>query len=230
MFRFFVLGFILSLHITAAIAQANTLLVSDKPAGFPIFTSAAIAKIYTDSNDAKVVTIAAQCFANDVQLISGKQMKVVHQLPADGFTIVAGTIGQSKLIDELIKEKQIEVSAIKNKWECFIIKVVGKRLIVAGSNPRGTAYGIFHLSKLMGVSPWVWWADAAPQKKQQLFISGSYISSAPSVKFRGIFLNDEDWGLQPWAGKTFEPETGDIGPKTYSKIFELLLRLRANLI
>ncbi|MFM2361270.1 MAG: hypothetical protein RLZZ316_172 [Bacteroidota bacterium] len=230
MFRIFILGFILLLHITAAIAQTNTLLVSDRPAGFPIFTSSSIAKIYTDGNDAKVVTIAATCFANDVQLVSGKQMPVVHQLPSHGFTIAAGTIGQSKLIDELIREKKIDVSAIKNKWECFIIKVVGKRLIVAGSNPRGTAYGIFHLSKLMGVSPWVWWADAAPQKKQQLFISGSYISSAPSVKFRGIFLNDEDWGLQPWAAKTFEPETGDIGPKTYSKIFELLLRLRANLI
>jgi Glycosyl hydrolase family 115 len=230
MFRFLVLGFILSLHITAAIAQSNTLLVSDRPAGFPIFTPSSITKIYADSSDAKVVTIAAQCFANDVQLISGKQMLLVHQLPTNGFTIVAGTIGQSKLIDELIASTQINVSAIKNKWECFSIEVVGKKLIVAGSDSRGTAYGIFHLSKLMGVSPWVWWADARPAKKQQLFISGMYVSAAPSVKFRGIFLNDEDWSLQPWAAKTFEPETGDIGPKTYSKIFELLLRLRANLI
>lgn len=230
MLRIFALCFMVFLHITAAKAQANTLLVSDKSASFPIFTSSSIAKIYADSSDAKVVTIAAECFANDVQLISGKQMKAVYQLPADGFTIVAGTIGQSKFIDELIKEKQIDVSAIKNKWECFFIKVVSKKLIIAGSDSRGTAYGIFHLSKLMGVSPWVWWADAMPQKRHQLFVSGGYVSKEPSVKYRGIFLNDEDWGLQPWAAKTFEPETGDIGPKTYSKIFELLLRLRANLI
>jgi hypothetical protein len=76
----------------------------------------------------------------------------------------------------------------------------------------------------------VWWADAVPAKRKELFISGSYTSISPSVKYRGIFINDEDWGLQPWAAKTFEPETGDIGPKTYAKVFELLLRLRANLI
>jgi hypothetical protein len=82
----------------------------------------------------------------------------------------------------------------------------------------------------MGVSPFVWWADVMPNKKKLLFVTGNYTSPAPSVKYRGIFLNDEDWGLQPWAAKTFEPETGDIGPKTYAKIFELMLRLKANLI
>jgi Glycosyl hydrolase family 115/Gylcosyl hydrolase family 115 C-terminal domain len=230
MFRLFVLFFMLSLHITAVTAQTGTLSISERPNVFSLFTPSSIATIYTDNNDAKVVSIAATCFANDVQLVSGREMQVLHQLPSNGFTIVAGTIGQSKIIDELIKKKQIDVSAIENTWECFIIKVVGKKLVIAGSNSRGTAFGIFHLSKLMGVSPWVWWADAAPQKKQQLFVAGNYTSTEPSVKYRGIFLNDEDWGLQPWAAKTFEPEVGDIGPKTYSKVFELLLRLRANLI
>ncbi len=228
--RFFVLFFLLCLHVSTVTAQTNSLLVSDKPNTFSLFTPLSIATICTDSSDAEVVSIAATSFANDVQLVSGKQMQVVNQIPDGGFTIIAGTIGQSKLIDAFIKEKKIDASAIKNKWECFSIKVVGKKLIVAGSNPRGTAFGIFYLSKLMGVSPWVWWADATPEKKQQLFVSGTYVSTEPSVKFRGIFLNDEDWGLQPWAAKTFEPETGDIGPKTYAKIFELLLRLRANLI
>jgi len=229
MLRLLALGLMLYLSIAAG-AQTGTLLVSAKPAGFPIFTSSAAASIYTDDNDAKVVTIAATCFANDVQLVSGKQMQVLHQLPSQGFSIIAGTIGQSKLIDDLVASKKVDVSAIKSKWESFIIIVIGRQLLITGSDPRGTAYGIFHLSKLMGVSHWVWWADATPGKKQQLYITGSYTSSAPSVKYRGIFLNDEDWGLQPWAAKTFEPETGDIGPKTYAKIFELLLRLRANLI
>ncbi len=216
--------------VTICRAQTNTLSVSEKPSSFSLFTPSSVAAICTDEQDAKVVTITADAFANDVQLISGKQMQVLHTVPSKGFSIIAGTIGQSKLIDDFIKSNTLNTTSIKYKWERFIIQIVGNKLIIVGSDPRGTAYGIFHVSKLMGVSPWVWWADAVPNKKKQLFISGSYISSAPSVKYRGIFLNDEDWGLQPWAAKTFEPETGDIGPKTYSKIFELLLRLRANLI
>lgn len=212
--------------------EKNVLEISENvsPAAFTLFNSAAVASVCIDSNDAKVVSIAANAFANDVQLISGKKLPVFHTTPATGFSIIAGTIGQSKLIDDLIATKQLDVNLIKNKWESFIIKVVGKKILLAGSDPRGTAYGIFQLSRQIGVSPWVWWADAIPQKRKQLFITGSYISTEPSVKYRGIFLNDEDWGLQPWAAKTFEPETGDIGPKTYAMIFELLLRLRANLI
>jgi hypothetical protein len=215
---------------TISRAQVNHLSVSEKPSSFSLFTSTSVAAICTDDADAKVVTIAAHAFANDVQLMSGKQMQVLHEIPSTGFVVVAGTIGQSKLIDELVKSKQLDVKSIKNKWESFIIQQTGNKLLIAGSDARGTAYGIFHLSRTMGVSPFVWWADAVPQKRKQLFISGSYTSTAPTVKYRGIFLNDEDWGLQPWAAKTFEPETADIGPKTYAKIFELLLRLRANLI
>jgi hypothetical protein len=238
--------------VTICRAQINTLSVSEKPSSFSLFTPSSIAAICTDEHDAKVVAIAANAFANDIQQISGQQMPVLHTVPSKGFRIIAGTIGQSKMIDELIKSKELDVSTIKNKWESFTISIIKERsklrsvksplwgvggadgqdglLVIAGSDPRGTAYGIFHLSKLLGVSPWVWWADATPQKRKQLFISGSYTSNEPSVKYRGIFLNDEDWGLQPWAAKTFEPETGDIGPKTYAKIFQLLLRLRANLI
>jgi hypothetical protein len=215
---------------TISRAQINHLSVSEKPSSFSLFTSISVAAVYIDEGDAKVVSIAANAFANDVQLISDKRMQVLHEMPAKGFVVVAGTIGQSKLIDELIKSKQLDVKGINNKWERFIIQQTGNKLVIAGSNPRGTAYGLFHLSRTIGVSPWVWWADAVPQKRKQLFISGSYTSTEPTVKYRGIFLNDEDWGLQPWAAKTFEPETGDIGPKTYARIFELLLRLRANLI
>ncbi|MFN8251872.1 MAG: glycosyl hydrolase 115 family protein [Ferruginibacter sp.] len=211
-------------------AQNNTLQLSAKPAAFTLFNAASAAVIYTDAGDAKVVDIAATCFASDLQLVSGKKMKLVHQLPADGFTIVAGTIGKSKSIDDLIKSKQIDVSVIKNQWECYIIKVVGKKLIIAGSDRRGTAYGIFHLSRLMGMSPFVWWADVTPQPKRQLYVSGSYVSKEPSVKYRGIFINDEDWGLFPWAKRTMDTDVQNIGPKTYAKVFELLLRLKANYI
>jgi hypothetical protein len=106
---------------------------------------------------------------------------------------------------------------------------VPSALVIVGSDRRGTAFGVYELSQAIGVSPWYWWADVTPAKKSALFVAaGTRRFGPPSVQYRGIFLNDEDWGLQPWAAKTFEPEVGDIGPKTYAKVCELLLRLKAN--
>ncbi len=237
-FKFLFCYGLLVFNFTGTAQNSKTnLIITEKvtAVAFPLFSNTAMPVFYYDANDAKVVQLAAEAFSNDINLISGKALKLsTAKTVTDEYAVVAGTIGHSKIIDDLIKEKLIDINSIKDKWECFNIQVVnlktGKKLVITGSDSRGTAFGIFHLSKLMGVSPWVWWADAVPQKKNQLYVSGTYISTAPSVKFRGIFLNDEDWGLQPWAAKTFEPETGDIGPKTYAKIFELLLRLRANLI
>ena len=205
---------------------------------FPLFSNTVTPTFYYDANDAKVVQVAAEAFANDVNLISGRQLKVnTSNTINTGYAIVAGTIGQSVLIDELISKNRISAGAVKGKWEQFSITVINqpyykarKLLVIAGSDRRGTAFGIFHLSRSMGVSPFVWWADVAPQKRKQLFISGNYTSSAPSVKYRGIFINDEDWGLQPWAAKNMDTTIKDIGPKTYAKVFELLLRLKANYI
>jgi hypothetical protein len=106
---------------------------------------------------------------------------------------------------------------------------VDQALVIAGSDRRGTIYGIYEVSASIGVSPWYWWADVPVTKRPALAIrAGAHRQGPPSVKYRGIFLNDEDWGLQPWAAKTFDPALGDIGPKTYARIFELLLRLKAN--
>jgi len=108
---------------------------------------------------------------------------------------------------------------------------IGAALVITGSDKRGTIYGLYQVSEWMGVSPWYWWADVPPKKKEFVaFRKGIFQQGPPAVKYRGIFLNDEDWGLRPWAAQTFEPETGNIGPKTYAKIFELLLRLRADYI
>lgn len=119
---------------------------------------------------------------------------------------------------------------LKNKWEVFSYKIYQNKLIISGSDKRGLAYGVFTLSEKIGVSPWYFWADVPIQKRSKPLIVTDTISTEPSVKYRGIFINDEDWGLQPWAAKTFDPNTKDIGPKTYAKVFELLLRLKANLI
>ncbi|HMU56756.1 MAG TPA: glycosyl hydrolase 115 family protein [Chitinophagaceae bacterium] len=230
MLRILFLGLLFGLFTMFACAQIGTLSVSEKPSAFSFFTPSSVSSIYTDTADAKVVTIAATAFAKDVQLISGKEMQVLHTIPSKGFTIVAGTIGQSKMIDALIQSKKMDVTTIRNKWECFIIKTVGNHLVIAGSDRRGTAFGIFHLSRLMGVSPWVYWADVLPAKRKQLYVTGSYISKEPSVKYRGIFINDEDWGLFPWAKRNIDTDVQNIGPKTYAKVFELLLRLKANYI
>ena len=199
---------------------------------FCLFSNSIIPTFYCDTNDAKVVKISAEAFANDFNLISGKSLQVkTSNTVSNQYAIIAGTIGKCKIIDDLIKTKRLNVDAIKNKWECFSIQILSKtKLIIVGSDRRGTAFGIFHLSKLMGVSPFVYWADVLPQKKSQLFISGAYTSKGPSVKYRGIFINDEDWGMQPWAAKNMDTTIKDIGPKTYAKVFELLLRLKANYI
>ena len=228
------------LLLQTAFAQKNNLVINEQntPASFPLFSAAATPSFYYDAKDAKVVQIAAEAFANDINLISGKPLKLnTSNSISDEYAIIAGTIGHSSLIDDLIKTKRIDVSTIKDKWEQFSITVINqpynkakKILAIAGSDRRGTAYGIFHVSRTMGISPFVWWADVAPEKKEQIFVTGSYTSAAPSVQYRGIFINDEDWGMQPWAAKNMDTDIKDIGPKTYAKVFELLLRLKANYI
>lgn len=103
-------------------------------------------------------------------------------------------------------------------------------MVVAGSDYRGAAYGILSISERMGVSPWYWWADVPVKSLDNVYVSGKETSKSPSIRYRGIFLNDEDWGLTPWAGKTVEPEVGNIGPRTYAKICELILRLKGNML
>jgi hypothetical protein len=232
LFLFYSLLFSYNLSIAQAAKKNIVVSENSSPNSFPIFSNTAIPTFYCDANDAKVVQISAEAFANDFKLISGKSLKVKKSNPVSNqYSIIAGTIGKCKIIDDLIKAKQINIDAIKNKWECFSIQILNKtKLIIVGSDRRGTAFGIFYLSKLMGVSPLVYWADVVPQKKSQLFISGAYISKEPSVKYRGIFINDEDWGMQPWAAKNMDTTIKDIGPKTYAKVFELLLRLKANYI
>ncbi|OQP52683.1 glycosyl hydrolase 115 family protein [Niastella populi] len=186
----------------------------------------------------KLDSIAAHLLANDLQLLTGSRPAVItDRAQAKGNVIVIGNIS-APLIQQFTGKQSSLITALKNKWECFALQVIdtpgsriSKALVVAGSDARGTAYGVFSLSEKLGVSPWYWWADVPVKQQRSLTIQQPlFISTTPRIKFRGIFINDEDWGLQPWAAKTFEPETGDIGPNTYAKVFELLLRLKANLI
>ena len=161
-----------------------------------------------------------------------------EEITGIGLPVIFGTLGKASLIDQLASAGKIDVKKVKGKWETFGIAVVKRpfknvrqALVVYGSDPRGTAFGILELSRMMGVSPWYWWADVTPRKHNTVCVtSGESVYGPPSVKYRGIFINDEDWGLHPWAAKNIDKKVNDIGPRTYEKVFELMLRLKANLL
>ena len=200
-------------------------------------TTADKAIVLYDANDAEVVTTVADCLLSDLKAVTGKTFQKYKTEPTTlKNPIIVGTIGQSSHIDQLIAQGKIDVSDVEGKWEAFGMQVidnpmegVAKALVIFGSQPRATAYGMFELSRMAGVSPWIWWADVTPAKKTKLYVTpGRRVFGSPSVKFRGIFVNDEDWGLRPWGARNLDTELGNFGPKTYAVIMELLLRLRAN--
>ncbi|WP_027328551.1 glycosyl hydrolase 115 family protein [Marinimicrobium agarilyticum] len=195
------------------------------------------APIHYSSEDAQVVEVAATALRDDIERVTGLSPKTSNETPESSTAILIGTLGKSPLIDGLVESGKIDVSAIEGKWEAYTAMVVNnplpglrQGLVIAGSDRRGTAFGVFGLSESIGVSPWYFWGDVPIKKKSALYVAGTHTQPSPGVKYRGIFINDEDWGFQPWAAKTFEPEVGNIGPKTYATVFELLLRLHANMI
>jgi hypothetical protein len=201
-----------------------------------IFTNANTQSVFCiDKTEEPSVMKALFMFQNDIHDISGQVIAIKGNLPKSGNVIIAGTLGRSKLLDQVIRKYKISTDSTKGRWEAFSIQLISTKsaniLVVIGSDRRGTAYGILELSRMIGVSPWTWWADVKPTKRSKIFLTiPKPIYQNPSVQYRGIFLNDEDWGLKPWSSKTFDPKVGEIGPKAYAKIFELLLRLRANTI
>ena len=181
-------------------------------------------KLACDNAEEKVVQTALKLFMRDYQSVFSASAAV----DARQGNIIVGTVGKSPLL----KVVSADVSALAGKKQAFLLQVLPDgKLLVTGSDSHGTAYGIMELSRLIGVSPWEWWADVTPEKKISFVLPAEYQTlQSPSVEYRGIFINDEDWGLMPWSSQTYEPSDikGHIGPKTNARIFELLLRLRAN--
>lgn len=223
--------------ITSSYAQVSLSVDKKGKAEFPVVTRSQKAVVCYDKTDAEVVKKTVGLFVEDVDQVTGKQIQVSASLPSQAEAIIlVGTLSKNKWIDQLISSGKVNVSAIRDGWEQYLINLVespfpgiGKALVVVGSDRRGTAYGLLSLSEAIGVSPWYWWADVpvTPRKELCLYVT-PFVSKSPSVKYRGVFINDEDWGLLPWARKTFEKERGNIGPRTYAKVCELLLRLKAN--
>ncbi len=205
-------------------AQAQLhLLQKNTPGSFPVAGPARAASIYTDKNDDWLVQKTAELLQQDITTVTGKKPEIIHNPTPTG--IVIGTLDGSPSINRLIKENHLDVSGIKGKWEAFAIQVLNNKLFIIGSDKRGAAYGVFELSRQMGVSPWYWWADVPAKKKSEVYIGPEpYRSTGPSVKYRGIFLNDEAPALSGWTKEKF----GGFNHSMYEHVFELLLRLKAN--
>ena len=183
-------------------------------------------EIYMDANDCRGVSYAANALVKDISKVSGSQATITSNRKA---TILVGTIGHSAAIDQLVKQKRINGNLLKGKREKFIITVVDNQLIIAGSDRRGTIYGIYELSQQMGVSPWYDWADVPVEHHDSIFVNkGIYTDGEPAVRYRGIFLNDEAPCLTSWVKNTYGTGYGDH--RFYQRVFELVLRLRGNMM
>ena len=183
------------------------------------------APILVDTNDWKGVIRAAQDLGDDVRKVTGTPSEVVETSQFSTFnsqfSILVGTIGKSKLIDQLIKQKKIDVKQVRGQWESYLIDVVDGHLVIVGSDKRGTIYGIYEISQRIGVSPWYWMADAPVVHHDEVYYdAGRIVQPSPKVKYRGIFINDEWPSFGTWCNNHF----GGVNAKAYAHIFELLLR------
>lgn len=192
-------------------------------------------EIYMDTNDCKGVSYAAHALLKDIKSVSGATATLTSDA---GFlkkndtarpAILVGTIGHSAAIDQLVKQKRINGNLLKGKREKFIITLTDGQLVIAGSDRRGTIYGIYELSQQMGVSPWYDWADVPIEHHDSIFVNkGIYTDGEPAVRYRGIFLNDEAPCLTSWVKNTYGTDYGDH--RFYQRVFELVLRLRGNMM
>jgi hypothetical protein len=201
--------------------------------GFPIVSAEGnVANLFYDKSENVAVIRAVKDLQSDIQKVTGKLPNISTSETSGEFEIIIGTLGTNKIIDKLISSKKINAKDLKGKWESFVITTVEnpksktkKQLIIAGSDRRGTIYGIYELSKQLGVSPWYYWNDVPVKKRSSAYvIPGYFASGEPKVKYRGIFINDEEPAFGTWARTKF----GGINSKMYANMFELLLRLRAN--
>ena len=226
----------------AALGEATFVETSSSQNSFTLCSGSEAAKVLVDANDWPGVARAARDLSADINRVTGKLPAILSQPKLAGKNaVIIGTIGKSEFIDQLIREKKIDASDIAGKWESFFLQVVPQpfpgvdnALVICGSDQRGTIYGIYDLSEQIGVSPWHYWADVPPQHHDQLFVkAGKFVQGPPSVKYRGIFLNDEAPDLSNWIQARYGSAPGykyaaNYGPAFYTNLFELMLRIRAN--
>lgn len=228
--RFYILLAVLFITLTVS---AQSFITSKKEAGVFVIGSSQPLFIYIDGKDDWLVNKAATLLQADIEMVTGKKPTLINELsPASKNVIIVGTVDRSSIIKKLAAQKNIDVSSIKGKWEACQLQTLSKplngidnALVITGSDKRGVAYGVFELSKQIGVSPWYWWADVPVKKKAEAFVKkGVYKFNSPSVKYRGIFINDEAPAFSGWTKEKF----GGVNHLVYEKMFELILRLKGN--
>jgi hypothetical protein len=200
---------------------------------FPLITDTVSVAIYTDVSDYFLVQKSASLLQADIKSITGKNIPVIHDPSSSPKNvIVIGTKEKSSFIKQLLQKKLLDINGINNRWEAYQLqsvnhpaKNIDHAVVIVGNDRRGAAFGVFELSKQIGVSPWYWWADVPFKKKKELYVKDNFLQiDFPRVKYRGIFLNDEAPALSGWAKEKF----GGLNHIFYEKVFELILRLKAN--
>jgi len=245
----FLLFIVLTFHLQAQKnpGEDNYMLVNKDNTSFTLSASGKTAPLYISSSDYPGVIRAANDLLGDLEKVTGvKPLLSKDRIPKTDNIVIIGTLGKNPLLDRLVKEKKIHVEDIAGRWENLLIQVVEnplpgirQALVIAGSDKRGTIYGIYDLSEKIGVSPWYFWADVVPEKKTTLYIKAGRYTQSPSVKYRGIFLNDENPDLTRWVAEKFgtvkpgtnppmPPGVANYNHQFYAKVFELILRLKGN--
>jgi hypothetical protein len=219
-------------------------IVTTKPGSgfFPLVANGKSAKLVVSAADYPGVVRAVNDLQADIVRVTQVQPEIlVNSAPTGNQLVLVGTIGKSPFIDSLVQSKKIDVSGIKGRWETSLLQVVDRplpgvrrALVIAGSDQRGTIYGVYDLSKAIGVSPWYWWDDVPPRHREALYVlPGRYSDGEPAVKYRGIFINDENPATGTWAPQYFGPGlapgySGGLNHLYWAKVFEVMLRLKAN--
>jgi hypothetical protein len=208
-----------------AFAADNFISFNVGEGAFNIICGGKVAPIFVDAQVNSAGKIAAANLAKDIKAVSDIAPKFVDVLPDSGAIVIA-TIG-TPTIEKYIAKNQINGSELKGKTEKYILKVIDGNLVIAGSDRRGTVYGIYELSEQLGVSPWYWWADVPIIHRDYAAVKlGEYTDGEPAVRYRGIFLNDEAPCLTSWVKNHYDSNYGDHN--FYADVFELILRLRGN--
>ncbi|KAL7271316.1 hypothetical protein RUND412_005937 [Rhizina undulata] len=235
------------LAVVAGLGQKSIISFEKVNGGLELASEGQTAGLVVDGNDWPGVIRAANDLSKDFDRVTGHALPLLFYnssatsfKPSSKLAILVGTIGNSSIIDGLIKSKKIDVSKTAGKWESFQTQLVSSplpgissALVIAGSDKRGTIFGIYTISEQIGVSPWYFWADVPPAQKSSIYaIDTVFFQGPPSVKYRGIFLNDEQPALTNWVNDNFP--RGEYGPgynhELYVLVFELLLRLKANFL
>ncbi len=228
-----------SVRQTTSALRAEGTMVSESPVadGFELFADGQAAPLFVSEQDYAGVVRAAQDLKMDIGKVSGTEPVLNQADTATGSTaVLIGTLGQSPLIDELVAQDKIDLSSLQGAWEMFVVEAidqpfpgVDRGLVIAGSDKRGTIYGIYELSEEMGVSPWYYWADVPPRSRSRLdVLPGRHSLGEPAVKYRGLFINDEAPALTDWYSATFGSGGPGFNSEFYARVFELILRLKGN--